>query len=1010
MLLLAVHHDAEGTVEADVAHKLGFLDGGHGVEDVLLQHAVAGIGVDGEVAHTERGEVLEEVGALRGVYVVVLQTGLDDDAGGGDVGPLDGDAQPVVAGAPAARPDEHVVLVVGQEAAVNLFYLVGYLRVVGCREVVVGLDIDHVDHILGDAMTQRVVRAQQTLLVGNGGQVFVEYLLGVDDRTNLQQVELAADRQAVALLQIAGEFYLDRAPHLLGAKLLRELQDFRQREHVVLQHAGEGDDLAASLVDAVADNLVVGVVGRGYAVERLVLVGLADAQVQNVETVVHLEVIAYMRHVEGIEARLRLLQRRVHLGGLQHLVGMVGRHTQRLSAVDDIFSQTEGQRRDAFLSQLVANGIIVQRAQHAREGGIEAGAILLAHHLLQDDGHLLLVDDIAGGSHIGLRVLIINGGIDALDGTGQHAQHLVLIVQIGYHIGGVDAGKGLVVGVLEQRRRADGDGRLHRIEEGEEVGYQRIGQLGTQEVLQDFLVGGIAQGNAPQVVLVHELVEEVGTEHDGLRYLDGGILKLVQLGMALDDVVQKRQATALAAQRALADAGEVGVAVELQTVEDSHDTDVLHAAILHDGVEDNLAVGVDILQLVPRNGLQELRHGEDGARTEPAAHVVARDVVEHRVVGNLEDVVLQLLQRRHAGNLLTGHRVAEDEVAKAHVLLDERAQVDIHLLRVLVYEVEVFALSFLLVGYLRALQDERHILVAATNLTEQLQSGLRVAFLHMGQPPVDTLQGETGIADDAQHVVGIHLVPVDGLLVGGSQHHLGTSALSLGSCVGIERLSREILRLRQDIIIKVRQHRRVEADIILNEQNHLYARLLDVMLDVHLVFYQLDDRQDEVRIAQPTEHVVENRHVLVLNALGDAMRERGQHDARHVGGHHLHIARHGEGIVVGIARHANHQVYVGGLQHVVSFLRRRHLGERGRVTQTQLHILVEDFLVYASVVLQHEGIVGVSHYQYIEDALRHQVDKRDVFQEKVVELLRDICCRRTHVVVLSLGHKDSKIA
>ena len=145
-------------------------------------------------------------------------------------------------------------------------------------------------------------------------------------------------------------------------------------------------------------------------------------------------------------------------------------------------------------------------------------------------------------------------------------------------------------------------------------------------MLQDFLVGGVAQGYLPQVVVVHELVEEVGTEHDGLRNLNGGILKLVQFRMTLDDVVQECQTTAFSSQRTFANTGEVGIAVELQTVEDGHHTDVLHATVLDDGIKDNLTVGIDILQLVPRHGLQELRHGEDGTGTEPAAHVVASDV------------------------------------------------------------------------------------------------------------------------------------------------------------------------------------------------------------------------------------------------------------------------------------------------------------------------------------------------------------------------------------------------
>ena len=72
------------------------------------------------------------------------------------------------------------------------------------------------------------------------------------------------------------------------------MQDFGQREHVVLQDARERDYLAATLVESVADDAVDGVVGGGDALQRTVLVGLLDAQVEDIKAVVHLEVIAHM--------------------------------------------------------------------------------------------------------------------------------------------------------------------------------------------------------------------------------------------------------------------------------------------------------------------------------------------------------------------------------------------------------------------------------------------------------------------------------------------------------------------------------------------------------------------------------------------------------------------------------------------------------------------------------------------------------------------------------------------
>ena len=119
---------------------------------------------------------------------------------------------------------------------------------------------------------------------------------------------------------------------------------------------------------------------------------------------------------------------------------------------------------------------------------------------------------------------------------------------------------------------------------------------------------------------------------------------------------------------------------------------------------------------MPRHRLQELRYGEDGTGTEPAAHVVARDVVEHGFLGNLEDDVLQLLQRGDAGHFGLGLRVTEDEVAKTHVLFQQVSHVNVHLLRVLVDKEEPLSFGLRLIDNLGALQNERNIFIVTANL------------------------------------------------------------------------------------------------------------------------------------------------------------------------------------------------------------------------------------------------------------------------------------------------------
>ena len=193
----------------------------------------------------------------------------------------------------------------------------------------------------------------------------------------------------------------------------------------------------------------------------------------------------------------------------------------------------------------------------------------------------------------------------------------------------------------------------------------------------------------------------------------------------------------------------MGIAVELQSVEHSYHTNILHPSVLYDGIKDNLSVGIHVLQLMPGNMLQEGRNREDGTCCKPATHVVATHVVEHRVVRNLEDVVLQFLQRRYTEHLFLGFRIAEYKVAKTHVFLHQVVQVHIHLGRVLINKVETLGLGFCFVANLRRVENQGHIFIAATNLPQQFQTCLRIAFLYVAQPTLVYLHGESGITNHA---------------------------------------------------------------------------------------------------------------------------------------------------------------------------------------------------------------------------------------------------------------------
>ena len=606
--------------------------------------------------------------------------------------------------------------------------------------------------------------AYDGLVVGYLREVLVQLHLVVHHRTNLQQVEVTRP----VGVELHRELNLHLAAHVLPSIFHGEGEQLRKREDPVLQHATESDDLSSSFVDAVADDLVIGVEGRGDILQRPVLVCFPDGQFQQVEAVVHGEVLRHVLQVEGIEAGLRLFQRDVHLRGLQHLVGMSRTDPQVETAVHDVLAQAECQVDGALLCFLVADGIVVDASCHTGDVRIETVAVLRADHLLQDHSHLLLVYHVRRRKHIVLAGLIEHGGIDPLDGIAEHLKPLVLVLTVGNHIRAVNPGKRLIMRIFKQRRRAYGYRLLHHLKEGVEVLGQGFRQTGVEEVMEHLLVGDvIAEHNLVKLVTGHELVEDVGAEHDGLRNHHPRVVEAVEVDMAFDDVVDEGDATAFASERTLSDSREVGVLVKAVAMEHGHHALVLHLAVAHDGVEDDVTVGVDVLKGMPGDALEKVGYGEEGTRAQPARHVVVGDMIEQRLLGQGEDIVLKVLEVLDPSHLLHRVRVAEDEVAESEIASDEVLQLHVHVLRVLVDERGSALTRQLHAVGLRRLHDERNVLVGLTDFRQQLEAG---------QVVLHPVLRESAVADDAKHVVLVFLIQFPGLLIATGEHDLWPSA------------------------------------------------------------------------------------------------------------------------------------------------------------------------------------------------------------------------------------------
>ena len=291
------------------------------------------------------------------------------------------------------------------------------------------------------------------------------------------------------------------------------------------------------------------------------------------------------------------------------------------------------------------------------------------HNLLQNDRHFFLIDQVGSSRHIGLAIPVKDRGVDCFDGIADGTQHLVLIVDLGHHIGRVDSGEGLIMRIFQQTRRTDGDGAFHHLEKGHQIFDQPRRQTGPEEVFQNRIIIDIAQCNGIQLVRLHKLVENIGTDHHGFGNGNGEI-RVFQGRIPLHHRPDKCQATPFAAQRTVTNAGEIAVFVESFFLVNRHDAGVLHAAVLHDQIENQLPGFVHIFIVAHIDMFQYFGGREHGAGIKEAGEMIPAQVVNQRIVGDLEYFLLKVFKAFDPHDFLFRLRIENDEIAEAETLHD----------------------------------------------------------------------------------------------------------------------------------------------------------------------------------------------------------------------------------------------------------------------------------------------------------------------------------------------------
>ena len=171
------------------------------------------------------------------------------------------------------------------------------------------------------------------------------------------------------------------------------------------------------------------------------------------------------------------------------------------------------------------------------------------------------------------------------------------------------------------------------------------------------------------------------------------------------------------------------------------------------------------------------------------------------------------------------------------------------------------------------------------------------------------------------------------LLIRTCQYNLRPPTHTKCTLVRIQGFSRELLTLLQHELIQIRQNRRIETNAILHQKNQLHTDFLHIVFQIHLVFYQFDNRHQQVGIAQPTEYIFKRTQIFIDNPFGNTMAKRSQDHDRNMLVFLFDMATDVETVIIPRARHTNHQVERHIFQLRQCFLLCGYLRETRRITQ-----------------------------------------------------------------------------
>ena len=252
--------------------------------------------------------------------------------------------------------------------------------------------------------------------------------------------------------------------------------------------------------------------------------------------------------------------------------------------------------------------------------------------------------------------------------------HFRIGVVIGQHIGIVNPGKGVVLGVFQQAGRTYRQRLAHQVEElrqlVDHIGWETVG---LEKALGDLLVVIGGEGIMAQVVFIHEIIEYIGAQNHAGGHMDVHVLEFFLQPGAVDQQVDEAQAASLASQRTAPNTGKAALDIEDLFLKIGDAPALAFPAVIAQIGDDHIPQIIHRLKLrhPPRADL--VRQPELGARFQPFGKVIVVGVIadalfrHHRqllfqgkqVVGPTHFLIVGRLEHKIAETEVVDHKLAQ---------------------------------------------------------------------------------------------------------------------------------------------------------------------------------------------------------------------------------------------------------------------------------------------------------------------------------------------------------------